>query len=101
MEFDTTLPVVNAFTLSQGLDTATAISTIITASYINVVQDIYIYVSSTQTTIPTFDEIRVLGTKIPGNSSSYNVQGLSANNTYYGWALVVIVMSQTTGDAVQ
>jgi hypothetical protein len=86
---DTTLPIVNVFTLTRGSDPTTAISTIITASDNDVVQDIYILLSSTQTTIPTSMEIKVAGTKIPGNSSSYNVTGLSANTTYYGWAMAV------------
>jgi hypothetical protein len=88
---DTTLPIVNVFTLTRGSDPTTAISTIITASDNDVVQDIYILLSSTQTTIPTSMEIKVAGTKIPGNSSSYNVTWLSANTTYYGWAMAVDV----------
>ena len=89
LEADTILPIVNAFTLTQGSDTATAISTIIAASDNNVVQNIYVLVSSTQTVMPTSAEIKVLGTQIPGNSSSYSATGLSANTTYYGWAMAV------------
>ena len=86
---DTTIPIVNVFTLTRGLDPTTAISTTITASDNDVVQNIYIMVSSTQTTKPAFMEIKVAGTQIPGNSSSYNVIGLSANTTYYGWAMAI------------
>jgi hypothetical protein len=39
--------------------------------------------------MPTSIEIKVAGTQILGNSSSYNVTGLSANTTYYGWAMAV------------
>jgi hypothetical protein len=70
---DTTIPIVDLFTLTRGSDPTTAISTIITASDIDVVQDIYILVSATQTTRPTSMEIKVTGAKIPGNSTSYNV----------------------------
>ncbi len=86
---DTTLPIVDVFTLTRGSDPTTAISTIITASDNDVVQDIYILVSSTQTTKPTSLEIKVAGAKIPGTSASYNVTGLSATTTYYGWAMAV------------
>jgi hypothetical protein len=88
---DTTLPIVNVFTLTRGSDPRTAISTIITASDNDEVQDIYIMVSATQTTMPTSTEIKVAGAKIPGNSTSHNVTGLSANTTYYGWAMAVDV----------
>ena len=89
LEADTILPIVNAFTLTQGSDTATAISTIIAASDNDVVQNIFIIVSSTQTVMPTSAEIKALGTQIPGNLSSYSAMGLSANTTYYGWAMAV------------
>jgi hypothetical protein len=36
-------------------------------------------------------EMKFAGTQIPGNSSSYNVTGLSANTSYYGWAMAVDV----------
>ena len=45
--FDTTLPVVDVFTLTRGSDPTTAISTIFTASDNDVVQDIYILVPAT------------------------------------------------------
>jgi hypothetical protein len=85
----TTLPVVDAFTLTRGSDLKTAISTIITAFDNDVVQDLYILVSSTQTTKPTSMEIKVAGAQIPGNSSSYNLIGLSTDTTYYGWVMAV------------
>ena len=51
----------------------------------------YVLVSSTQTTIPTSAEIKANGAQIPGNSSSYNFTRLSANTSYYGWAMAVDV----------
>jgi hypothetical protein len=36
-------------------------------------------------------EIKAAGAKIPGNPSSNNVKGLSANTTYYGWVMAVDV----------
>ncbi len=62
LEADKILPSVNAFTLTQGSDTATAISIIIAASDNDEVQNIYILVSSTQTAMPTYAEIKALGT---------------------------------------
>jgi hypothetical protein len=50
---DTTLPIVDVFTLTRGSDPTTVISTIIMASGSDAVQNIYILVSSTQTTRPT------------------------------------------------
>jgi len=44
---DTTLPIVNVFTLTRGSDPTTAIWTIITASDNDVVQNMYMLVSST------------------------------------------------------
>jgi hypothetical protein len=41
--------------------------------------------------MPTSTQIKVAGAKIPGNSTSHNVTGLSANTTYYGWAMAVDV----------
>ena len=64
---DTTLPVVDVFTLTRGSDPTTAISTIITASDNDEVQDIYILISATQTTKPTSMEIKGAGAQIPGN----------------------------------
>ena len=55
---DKTLSIVNVFTLTRGSDPTTAISIIITASDNDVVQDIHILLSSTQTTIPTSMEIK-------------------------------------------
>jgi hypothetical protein len=46
LEADTTLPIIHAFTLTQSLDIGIAISTIITASDNDVVQNIYMLVSS-------------------------------------------------------
>ena len=86
---DTTLPIVDVFTLTRGSDPTTTILTIITASDSDVVQNIYILVSSTQTTKPTYTEIKVAVTQIPGNTSSVNVTEFSANTTYYGWAMAV------------
>jgi len=77
--FDMTLPIVKVFSLTRGPYPTTAISTIITAFDNDVVQNIYILVSSTQTTTPTSMEIKSAGTQIPGNPSSYNATGLSAN----------------------
>jgi len=84
-----TLFVVGVFTLTRGSDPTTAISTIITAYDNDAVQTIFILVSSTQTKMPTSMEIKVAGTRIPGNSSSYDVTGLSTNTTYYGRAMAV------------
>ena len=56
---DTTHSIADKFTLTRGSDPTTAISTITTASDNDVVQDIYILVSSTQTTMPTSMEIKV------------------------------------------
>jgi len=86
---DTTLPIVNMSTLTRGSDPSTAISTLFTASDNDVVQNIYILASATQTRMPTSMEIKVAETQIPGNSSSYNVTGLFVNTTYYGWAMAV------------
>ena len=81
---DTTLPIVNVFTSTQGSDPTYVISTIITAYGNDIVQNIYLLVSSTQTTTSTSMEIKVAGTQIPGNSSSYSATWLYANTTYYG-----------------
>ena len=86
---DTTIPIVNVFTLTRGSDPKAFISTIIMASDNDVVQDIYTLVSATQTTKPTSMEIKIAVAQIPGNSSSYNVTGLSANTMYYEWAMAV------------
>ena len=67
-DLDTTLPIVNVFTLTRGSDPRTAISTIITASDNDEVQDIYIMVSATQTTMPTSTEI-----KVAGNTGKFNI----------------------------
>ena len=80
---DTTLPIVDLFTLTRDSDPTTVISTIITASDNDVVKNIYVLVSSTQTTIPTSAEIKANGAQLPGTSSSYNFTGLSANTSYY------------------
>jgi len=89
LEIDTTLPVVNAFTLTQGADTATAISTIIVASNNDVVDNIYVLISSTITTRPKSIEIKASGARIDGNATSLNVGGLTPNQSYYGWAMAV------------
>ena len=59
---DTTLPIVDVLTLTRGSNPTTAISTIITASDNDVVQNIYILLSSAQTTMPISMEIKVAGT---------------------------------------
>jgi hypothetical protein len=84
---DTTLPIVSVFTSTRGSTPTTVILTIITAYDNDVVQTIYILVSSTQMTMHTSMEIKVAGIQVPGNSLSYNVTWLSANTTYYGWAM--------------
>ena len=82
-------PFVNVFTLTPGSDPTTAISTIITAADNDVVDTIYVLISSTITTRPTSVEIKASGTWIDGNVPSLNVGGLTPNQTYYGWNMVV------------
>jgi len=86
---DTTLPVVDVFTLTRGSDPTTIISTILTASDNDVVDGIYVLIPSKITTRPTSTEIKALGTRIDGNVTSINVWGLAQNQSYYGWAMVV------------
>jgi hypothetical protein len=61
---DTTLPVVDVFTMTRGSYPTTAISAIITASDNDVVDIIYVLISRTITTRPTSIEIKVSGTRI-------------------------------------
>jgi hypothetical protein len=86
---DTTLPIVDVFTLTQGTDIATAISTVITASDNDVVDSIYVLISYTITTHPTSIEIKASGTRIDGNVTSLNVGGLTPSQSYYGRAMTV------------
>ena len=78
---DMTLPIINVFTLTQGSNPTSAISTIIAASDNDIVQNSFLLVSSTQSTIHTSMEIKVDETHILRNSSSYSFTGLSPNTT--------------------
>jgi hypothetical protein len=89
LEIDITLLGVNAFTLTQGADTATAISTIIVASDNDVVDSIYVLIYSLITTRSTSIDIKASGARIDGNATSLNVGGLTPNQSYYGWVMAV------------
>ena len=50
---------------------------------------IHVIFSNTITTRPTSIEIKALGTQIPGDVTSFDGEGLTANQSYYGWAMAV------------
>jgi hypothetical protein len=89
IDIDKALPVVYEFTLTQGPDLSTTISTIIAASDNDEVGRIYVFVSIIHASPPSATELKTLGFFLLGNTMAYNVTGLSTYASYYGLAMTV------------
>lgn len=84
---DNTPPVISAFTLTAGNPSTTEIDVAITATDNDAVQTLYLWVSDTQTTVPSAVDIKANGVALAGTTTIYPATGLTPNTTYYGWLL--------------
>lgn len=84
---DNTLPTVDSATMALGTPPTSSIDLTFAASDNDAIQSIYIWLSNTQTTLPTATQIKASGSALPNGSTSLTMNSLSANTTYYGWIM--------------
>lgn len=84
---DNTPPVVATSTMALGTPATTAIDLSFSATDNDAVETIYVWLSTSQTTVPTAAEIKASGQALAGSATSLAKTGLTPATTYYAYIM--------------